>query len=437
MLQKVIIFGSDELINSLHALNLNAYVGLKCHITQKAEDIKNLIKRDPQIKAIVMGLDEEYLELASELSDKFNGKDKFLICYNQDSSKQFKAKSPAGSLFIDNKLDLRSLVRTLGKVLGVTAQMMVKKEVGDYFPLPVKLIEKSKEVKWPIFAYQDDEYRPISKDDIHKENLSTVYVESQNRLRCINFISSHAALFIQKDSPLLDRVHATEMSFENIVSQFSEDPLQGEEIYEIAKSCITTMKDVASQNKDLKNIVDYLLQNKTGYLYTHSVLTSFVAKAILKQQTWSNKDQEMKMEMACFFHDMFLVPIYHKYPEVHDEEGLLYNEKLDDQDRTLVATHARLAAEKVSRIKEIPIGVDQIIRQHHGFKSGEGINIAPSTEISPLAKVFQVAEGFVSRFMEVIRYGQKFDKKRQIEFLKEQYNKKSYLPFIECLEVVK
>jgi hypothetical protein len=440
---KAILIGNDDLVNTLHSLNLYAYVGVETQIAKEEEWAAQLFMKNSTPEMVIFGLSEDNASWVLPLFDKVKNKHKTQkIFYNLDGSDTVNSLIPLEQVYIENKFDIKAIVRSTAKLLKVTAREMNEKDVGEYFPIPVALLEWSQKAEWDLYSYENEMHMLLIKqgeelkstfDKLRNDGIAQIYVPSSERLRCINSISTKAVLHVS-GATQAEEMKVTEVSFNSLVSNFTDNKEANEEIVNVAKKCVENIKDTISKSGDLKSLLEFMLNNKSGYLFGHSVMTSYVANHILKQLTWSNIDQEQKMEMACFFHDMFLVPIYHKYPDIYDEEGLLYNDKLDEKDRELVAIHAKVAALKVAALPHMPMGIDQIIMQHHGFKNGEGINIGPSDEISPLSKVLQVAEGFVSRYMEVNRYGQKFDKKRQIEFLREQYHKKSYQPFIDALD---
>ena len=64
-----------------------------------------------------------------------------------------------------NKYEIKSLLKSMAKILELTAKQMASREVPDYFPVPIRLLQK-------MSRTQCDLYSRESKDENSKVKLS-------------------------------------------------------------------------------------------------------------------------------------------------------------------------------------------------------------------------------------------------------------------------
>ena len=90
-------------------------------------------------------------------------------------------------------------------------------------------------------------------------------------------------------------------------------------------------------------------------------------------------------------------------------------------------------------MKKSPIGIDQLIRQHHGVGTGIGFTEEYKDDVSPLAKVVIISESFVEYYLS--RRGENiqapFDVLGAVEYLNEKFKLGSYKKIIETLVTLK
>ena len=116
----------------------------------------------------------------------------------------------------------------------------------------------------------------------------------------------------------------------------------------------------------------------------------FIGHHLLPHIPWASKQHEESWTHLCFFHDIMLTKDEWIFI---DHEFDLEKHKLNNGEKTIILNHARLAARVVSQIKELPIGIDTLIKQHHGSKMGDGLG-KMSMSISPLAILFVIVENY-------------------------------------------
>mgnify|MGYP006257799711 FL=1 len=213
---------------------------------------------------------------------------------------------------------------------------------------------------------------------------------------------------------------------------FSTEEIR-QEMAEIATASAKVMSDVVKDNAQLKGLLATMLNNKSGYIFTHSMITSYVANHIIKNVTWGGEGQSDKINFVLFFHDIYLSPIYLKHPQLKFEKALLDNPALSEKEKDIIMNHAKLAAELVVTYKRCPMGADVLIKHHHGMKKGSGFANKYPEDLSPLSKVLLIAEAFVEIFVATTDKKEKVEMKLIIPKLIEEFVSPSYIKIIQTL----
>jgi response regulator RpfG family c-di-GMP phosphodiesterase len=213
---------------------------------------------------------------------------------------------------------------------------------------------------------------------------------------------------------------------------FSNEEIKAEMV-SIAAASSKVMNDVVKDNVQLKSLLACLMNNKSGYVFTHSMIGSYVANFIIKNVTWGGDSQTDKINFVLFFHDIYLGQIFLKYPELKFEKSLLDNKLLNEKEKDLVMNHAKLAAEMVVTYKRCPMGVDVLIKQHHGMKKGTGFARKYPEDLSPLSKVIVIAEAFVEEYILLKDNDEKIEMKTIIPKLIEEFSSPSYIKIVQTL----
>ncbi len=265
-------------------------------------------------------------------------------------------------------------------------------------------------------------------------------MSSSDRLTVINRISLGLIEKITETlknletEPVEKKVQVLSDGFEFAAANlFSSDEIK-QQMQQIATASAKVMQDVAKECPNLKALLAVMLGNKDGYVFTHSMIVSYVTYHMIKNMTWGGESQVDKINFVLFFHDIFLGPIYLKYPELRAEATLLESDKLNDAEKDIVLNHAKLAAEVVVGYKRCPMGADVLIKQHHGMKKGTGFVKNYMEDLSPISKILLVAEMFVEEFMKANENKTTpFTPKIAIPRLSAEFKSQSYLKIVESL----
>lgn len=447
-MSKTLVISDNEILNIMYTMNLEVYLATHATICSSAEKAFDLLEKDKNYQLILT-------------TNQLKGQDISIVVY--DYLKKLDCKiplvvigNPAKLLpdveVVQSSYNLQNLLRVSAKILGVTAKSMASLEVPEFFAIETQYLCRVKTSPCQVYArdLKTQTYELISKrgeslsdkaKSLKEKGIEKLYVYRFDRLIIINSLSSLLTELIMS-TPNLDvkeKSKALESGFEFVANDFCQSPEAFQEVMELANACTAAMEDVATSTPNLKSLLNILTSNKSGHLYTHTILATYVSSHILKNVSWGGQSQIEKVNFVLFFHDIVLAPIYQKYPDLKFEEDLVFSELLNESEKETVLNHARLAAELMISYKNTPIGVDLLIKQHHGMTNGVGFAVEFKDDISPLSKVVLIAESFVSEFLhsKEIDPEAKLDIKKVINELNNIYKKSSYKKIIETLNTIR
>ena len=449
---QALLISNNEVVNSLYEVNLRAYVAVSVTVKETVKSATLLLDQNLTVDAIIAVSENQ-----SDLD--------FLLAYIKEKKLTVPlivlgntSVKSNNTECINNKYDIRGLLRTMAKILEVTAAEMASRAVAKYFPIPIGLLSTMEKSHCDIYNrirkvgdLEYDYFKILDKDSpvdeivqkYSNEGASSLFIDASERLRFINRASGLVIEELQKGNlSTEDRVTVTAQAIGLIAENLFENPQISQEVANISQACINSIGTVVQNTSKANDLLKMLVTHKDNFIYMHSVLATYIASGILKNIPWGSIEQIEKVSFALFFHDIFLVPISLKYPNLTDEEELLYNDEIEEKDKEVIIEHAKLAAQLVQTFPDAPMGVDTIIKQHHGMSNGQGFAVTFKDDISPLAKVMIIAEDVATDILTKVKQQDEviqdfFNKKQIMERLYETYDKQTYKKIIEAFEHVK
>lgn len=445
---KTLIVSDNEILNQLYIINLEVYLATKVTLVLTTQNALELIQLDNEFNLIIT-------------MNMINGHDSAQGLYDFMTSHNIKipllvignpSKEIPNIIVVQSSYHLQNLIRSCAQVLDVTAKSMASLLVPDYFSVSTNFIIRLRETPCPLYLQvkkgsEEPTFVMVAKEGgsiteiikkFEAEGITELFVNRLDRLLIINKISTILCDFIKSTEKLgmVEKSSALEQGFDFVAKDFSQTPAATAEIMNIANACTKVMQDVIKDAPGLKGLLNILDSNKNGYIYTHSMLSAFIANHIVKKVSWGGEGHLEKINFVLFFHDIMLAPIYLKYPNLKYEEDLLYSETLNEKEKDIVLNHARLAAELIITYRRAPMGADLLIKQHHGMTNGVGFAIEFKDDISPLSKIVLVAEAFVEEYMKGKDNDPQFqmDVKKVIPMLNAKFKKSTYKKIIETLD---
>jgi len=451
-MSQAILISDNEVINSLYEVNLRVYVGTNVTIKKSLDAAIDLIEHSPNVDAVICFRELNKADNAIETFHTFL-KSKNLqipvIVLGEPN------KPLDNSIIIKNKYDIKGLLQSMAKILEISAADMAHKSVPKFFPIPLKLFSQLESTHCDIFyrtrkeSFEYEYFKIIEKDANIGENLQKyiqegvehLFIDAGERLRFINKASGAVISELDRDDLTIEeRTEITQQGMGIVAEEIFESDEISMEVAAISRACIESINQVCNSVPKLKNLLSMLLESKSEYCYKHSVLTTYIASQIIKNISWGSAEQQNKVAFSLFFHDIYLVPVFKKYPDVLSEEDLLFRDDVEDKDKEVILNHAKLAGQLIKTFPRCPMGADMIITQHHGMTSGQGFATNYKDDISPLSKIMIVAEDICASILATCHAEtgkMNIDKEKITKDLAAQYRNHSYKKIILAFMDVK
>ena len=445
-MSKILVVCDNDFLSRLYIMNFEVYLATTVVVAQSAEAGITVHKTQKNFDLII-SLDNVAKKEAFKEINEYRGSYGVktpLIRIGGDVDQDIDAKTFA----VSSRYNIQSILKKSASILGVTAKQMAEMQMGAYYPLSAISLDGLKNAPCNIFAELNSQVKLVIKtDEAIGENFQTIkdagidkiFVKSSDRLVMVNAISFNlidkiaTLLKNSQDTTVEKRVEMLSDGYEFAAANlFSTEEIK-QEMVEIANASSKVMSDVIKENPQLKGLLTTMISNRSGYVFTHSMIASYVANHIIRNVTWGGEGQSDKINFVLFFHDIYLAPIYLKYPQLKFEKSLLDSPELTEKEKDIVMNHARMAAELVVTYKRCPMGADVLIKHHHGMKKGMGFANKYPEDLSPLSKVLLIAEAFVEHFIALTDKKQKVEMKVIIPKLVEEFGTPSYIKIVQTL----
>ncbi len=450
-MSQALLISDNEVVNSLYEVNLKAYVAMNVSIKKNLSGAMELLGHAPNFDAIIcfsetINNHKKGDHFISQIQDKLPHIPIIILG-------QFEGELKNG-ISIKNKYDIKTLLQSMAKILEISAKEMASMSMPKFFPIPLKLFMQIDRGHCDIYfrnAKDNFEYEyfkilekdtPIG-DSLQKyvsEGVEHLYIDANERLRFINQ-ASKAIVGELNRSDLSDeeKVEITSQGMGIVAEEIFDSEEISAEMAAISKACIESISEVVNAVPKARKLLAMLLENQADYCYKHSVLGTYIAGQIIDHISWGSTEQKEKVAFSFFFHDIYLVPIYKKYPSAVSEEDILFQPEVSDEDKKIVLEHAYKAGLLVKSFPRCPMGADMLITQHHAMVGGKGFAVNYKDDISPLSKVMIIAEEIGTQILIDTKDGQKlnFDKKRMCAQLREKFVNHTYRKIIDAFEASK
>ena len=445
-MSKTLVVCDNEFLSILYVMNLEVYLATSIELVTTTEAAIAIHKKKKDFDLII-SLDRiDNKDAFKELNDYRSGYavKTPLIKVGHEADLEIDVKTFA----VSSRYNIQSLIKRSASILGVTAKKMAEMQMSAYYPISMEPMLGLSKAPCNVYVEADGSHKLLahSKDPLLEElklakasGLDRIFVKSSDRLVVVNNVS---LLLIEKITLALKNTDgmSTEKKVEILndgyefamANLFTSEEIKSEMV-SIATASAKVMGEVVKENAQLKGLLATLLNNKSGYIFTHSMITSYVSNHIIKNVTWGGESQTEKINFVLFFHDIYLSPIFLKYPQLKFEKSLVDSPILDDKEKDIVMNHAKMAAQLVVTYKRCPMGADILIKHHHGMKKGTGFANKYAEDLSQLSKVLLVAEAFVEHFIAMTDAKQRPEMKLIIPQLIEEFVSSSYIKIIQTL----
>lgn len=297
--------------------------------------------------------------------------------------------------------DIKPLLKVAALKLGITALDMAKLKTPEYVSFFISFFDLIDFTPCSLFILKEQKYEtfiqaksPLPQQELQKlkdQKIEKLYLQSKDRLKFTNFFTENMDKKLKEVKPAKNKVAETGAAVA-VTHQYIKEMGLDETALKMTKSCIDSMyemvKNVGSKGSTLDKLLSELLDNQTSYNFTHSQLTAFLACHAVAQMSWGSQEQKEKIVFISFFHNILLNDETCKIQTEEEVKALA----LPQKDKDTILKHAQNTAQLISQYPKVPIGSDDILKQHHGSRNGIGFPEQASASISPLAMVFYVSE---------------------------------------------
>lgn len=438
---QVLLIEENKNLRELLSLNLTTYVGVEVIPRKNAEDAIDLMRILPNIDLIItaekIGAEQTAHDLCDFIVD--NGIETSLIVMGA-----VPPKAQAFGVSVENPKEWEKIIQLSTKLLGITPKILEKKVLPDYVPIPIhyfypltfcccdvfiRIRKSAEEFQFVKRVHAGD---PYSKDMVKKyedQGLKSFYIEREMQKNFTNFVSDQ--LVARLDSDGLDEDEQIELLRQSHGIAIREIHKLGftSATIQLTDSIVKNMVTSFKKNPVMSSLLHKIVNSESSYLYQHSHMSSVVASECLKNLDLDEPKNHQLLAYAAFLKDVSLVDKPHMAKITTFEE--LENAELNEEDWDLVFNHAMEASLLVQKNPEAPLGVDEIMRCHHGAFNGKGFS-TQCQKLTTLSKIFVIACEFVK---ELLLYKEKGGKPKPIiDELYARYNSPEMTIVIRALE---
>lgn len=438
---QVILIETNKTMNDLLSINLTTYLGVDLIQRKNAQETLNLLAILPDVDLIITNSKIENEDSANIINNYLLENN---LPINLISMGENPAKNNENHVNVENNKAWEKVVQITAKLLGINEEVLTKKAVPDYIPVPVRYFLNLDATNCDIFIRikkSPTEYQFVKRihkgDSFNKEainryleqGLQSFFVPKEHHKNFAIFLSNR--LVEKIESPKIEfteKILLMGESYDIAVKETIKLGFNSENV-QLTDTIIQNMIKNFEKYPKMSELLHKVINSQTGSLYQRSHMTSVVACEVLKNLKITDHAANEKMAFASFFHDIILTE-REELAKINSMEEL-ESINLTNADKELVLTHAREAALLIQNHPEAPLGADEIIRHHHGDLDGSTFsnNI---DQLPDLSKVFIVAHHFVLELQKFKENGG--DPKPVTEELSRRYPGPDIALIIKALE---
>jgi CheY-like chemotaxis protein len=434
-MNKILVVDYYTKTSQLYALSLEAYVGASVVETADVAEAIDFVKDFMPTVIIVRGMFDQR-DVGQKMYNilKEGNIGSHLIVLGKTSLSYQEA------LLLEEDVDVKTLIKQVASILGVTAKEMASRNVGEFYPFKLKSLFPKLQLVCDLYLKSiDGEFKVFLKKGtilfqemitfLEFQNQIEIFVKAEERLKFTNAIMIHLLEFMAQDElTVQESIILSNQAF--LMVREAAVKLQiTPEIIMMTESNINTVMSIVNKLPKLNELLE-TITNSTDDNFKHSLLISYVCNHIIDNIEWGTQEQKVKLTFVAFFHNIAL-------PSEHiliNSVERLEEAKLDEKVKARILNHPIVAAKIVDKYKSgIPLGVDAIIKQHHGSRSGVGFSQSPQS-ISPLALVFLIADEWVTNLMISEKQNYHLSHEALLAIIKNKYRSLSYQKIIKSLE---
>lgn len=388
----------DESREKIYSLNLNMYLNTDVISKSSVSDFVKLIEALPKLDLVIID-EADFLEADTNAVIVEIKKRQLHIPVIVLTKR---TQTISEEILISISGDIKPLLQVAAKKLGITALDMANLRTPEYIPFQISFFEIIDFTPCALMILKDKNYIPFKDskkpfvteelNQLKSQKIQYIYIHSKDRLRFTNFITEQMDKKLKETKAPAEKLADTQVAVQ-VTQQYIREMGLDDTAIKMTKSCIESMqkitKSVSNKSSTLDKLLGQLLNNQSSYNFTHSQLTALLACHAIGQMTWGSEEQQEKIVFISFFHNILLKDDSFCKIETEDELKAL---NIPQKDKDDILKHAQNTALLLATYPKVPLGCDDLVKQHHGSRNGIGFPDQASASTSPLAMVFYVSE---------------------------------------------
>ncbi|MDH4467115.1 MAG: hypothetical protein QE271_03585 [Bacteriovoracaceae bacterium] len=359
---------------------------------------------------------------------------------------------------IKSPFDQIEMIKFIIKKLGWAPSDLVGRKLDSFIPIPISLIENTNTAMEDLFFYPQDQPDKLvagaSKGDNiadlktqwKKIKIETFYIQATKRLTVVGIINAQAIkntsdAIKSNDVNLQQKTVAQNMSVlsetlsdSDFFNKLPED--LKEQTGELAKETNELLEKTLNKMSPMINgLIQSFRSNEKGHVQQLSFLSMHITTQMIQNESWYTLAVAEKVRYIHFFNNLMLIPIVNKYPNIAKEKILTATHPdLTQKEKDMIRWHPKIIGSMVGDMPGLPLGLDQIIMQHHGNPHGDSTSTELFEDISLLAKVIFISESFCELLLSAEFPISESVKTGIISKLEEKIKRRSFAKLIENLK---
>lgn len=387
----VLVLHSDPTVASVLASNIKVYTNQLTKVFSDVLDaIEYLNSGVDEVSSVVTSSFGNNPELSKIYEFKKANKESFSIfAFGESRIDEFPQVS-----FLNKGSEVPDLLKGVAKIKGIKAVDVAKIPVEEYFPFHKSLFIQGNRLKTEIFVKLDNEYCSLIKPGgainlkvIEKDQTQFLYVRSEERLKFLAEVTSMISNRLQgSDKSEEESLEANSQGYTLV--QMIRILGVTEESQKATDAIVKSMLKSVGKNKVLKSLLSNILNNKSGFRYKKDMMTLYIGSHIVDQAEWGSKEMREKL---CYLSLLADISLQTEAQARVSNVTELKRMGCAPAERNQILNHALESSKIAAQFDQLPMGVETLIKQHHGATSGIGFKVDPSS-LSPLVLIYMMSE---------------------------------------------
>jgi len=407
---KFLIIDDDADVRDAFAIEIECAFGdVKIVEAEGVQAAMDLVKADQDFSAILCDLNLkdgtgfDFFKFLDDLNLEFP-----MILISGDDLSHYKAyqdviETQKHFYYLKKPHKSEDLLNTLTEAINIE----IKTYNNKFKKISIDRIRALKNIQIELYIKkaEDDYLKLTTAEDGHRDDLveqykakgvTEFYTTTEEFVRYLDYVDT---LFIKKlRNRALGRTQVIDVQLTSIeyIHQSMIDIGFKEAAVEIAKEAITSTINMLESDTKMADLLGDIIRNK-NYKYQLSLLTSYIAVAVVQEMPWKSRMIQEKLCMAALLMDL----------SIDDERCRHFDlSKMEDHDlskdeKEIVINHPEKSANIVKKFKATNNDIETLILQHHERPNEKGFpRQFPNKQFSPLSSLFILANDFAYRILK-------------------------------------